>query len=750
MAADKQPFPYDHLISGAGYGNTRYAIAERPLEKGIAFFQGITAYRITLPDLRRILVWSAGDASEITEEVKMDLAGYLQSSGAVHGILADHSRVSYLTNLPDSKPGWSLCPPDIDRIPEDIIVQNRQVTIVLDRYLRTLYRCISRSFYQVLGEMERELRHHVILSGLLETLLVQMGNQHQIDQSSLLGSSLLSRLQALGSGIPRYPEDGTDRQGMDRDVSDRLLKTGLSIPLPGELRISWIDPILMAQALNRLVSEAILPEKRRKRHYEEEEDQDTAMPAYLLHAVLDDLIGRYRDLPVIVDPASDFGELPLFLLRRYEDGTREPVLRLNLVASHIHCSDPSVSSTMIARFSMVLHIINGCFSDPSLSEPGSIDQISRIRKNIQTGSCIFSREIKDEFFSEQEGKQLLHSIRPLDPSWPYLTVGTPTILISCPKRRTCDLRPETRQYLCRFFSSYSPQVSFSLLVAEYAIRSCNFPSILFLNEDWFSDSGCTAFRKWVRSSRVNRIIAEENRMQRQYPPWSCLMATGSADFVEITRIDADGKTRIFPLNREELPVSDGWNLEDPLENRIIDHILGNSVSLSEYCLGAVYSPDDILPDDAVAWISFIHTGQSLSISPGNEPDPDSVAVIRGPDPFLEGILLSPVIQWYWQYLNNREIANPFVTVSMLPVCQPDWYDPDDRRRVDTLISCVNKRSYLQKMKRYSRYHHDLERISGQVKRIDEELFRLTCEFYRLSDTLSGALRMRIKDYSSVV
>ncbi|MDD1723577.1 MAG: hypothetical protein LUQ07_00440 [Methanospirillum sp.] len=193
-------------------------------------------------------------------------------------------------------------------------------------------------------------------------------------------------------------------------------------------------------------------------------------------------------------------------------------------------------------------------------------------------------------------------------------------------------------------------------------------------------------------------------------------------------------------------MSDGWNLEDPLEILIVNRIGENSIALSEYCLGAVYSPQDIVPENAdEVWISLLQAENGLYTVSGNEPDPDSVAVIRGPDPFLEGVLLSPVIRWYWQCLNHGQIANPFVAVSMLPICQPDWYDPGDRGRVDALISCVNKRSYLLKMRVYSRHYHDLERISAQVRKNDEELFRLTSELYRFSDSLSRTLEMRVKE-----
>jgi hypothetical protein len=317
---------------------------------------------------------------------------------------------------------------------------------------------------------------------------------------------------------------------------------------------------------------------------------------------------------------------------------------------------------------------------------------------------------------------------------------TRAMLITAPCRKMNLKTPEMGQYLCKRFKSYSHEALTALYAAELAIRTLNHDSYIFLPSSWLSDMHAAQFRKMLKESRVTQIILEEpSEDGRIHDSWSCISAGEPLPSIMITRIADDGFVRSYPLRKEDLPKTDGWNPEDPSGKEILNCLAKDTVPLSEYCLGALYRPCDMERKTGCFLSIQFRQGQLLVLS-GESPDRNADLIIKGPDEYLEGLLQSELISWYCRFVTRtRSAVHPEQLIAAIPVHQPDWFSPEERMYVKQITESLRERSFLTRKLQYSKAFHDRERIKKKLLLADEMLNEGVYSLYQVPVTLHEQL-----------
>ena len=102
-----------------------------------------------------------------------------------------------------------------------------------------------------------------------------------------------------------------------------------------------------------------------------------------------------------------------------------------------------------------------------------------------------------------------------------------------------------------------------------------------------------------------------------------------------------------------------------MESVVLSYLLKDSVSLSEYCLGALYTPEDLSEHNHDGcWISLKDTSDGLLITAGDTYENAADIIIKGPDEYLEGLLVSSLIRWYYRYIGKIQSFSPSGTTHL--------------------------------------------------------------------------------------
>lgn len=734
MIPDSQLY-CDHLIRTFGLQGIPFTIRKKVVDLENSCICNVPYHLVTLTDLRSIIIWDFSEETNLSDEVKKEISVCLQNMGVHGGYLHLQDAIFQITVHPGQKPDLNrTIKPILTGYSGDIICEYSEVAESLDTYLGNLHRALSRIFYQTFGEHEQNMREQIVLSAVLHTLLTRIYLEHGIRIDDAPQDACIRHLISLGSIVPHYGTNIQNQACHDQATHSRMVQEGCNVPVPGELRITLIDPVIYIRALERLKVRAKNVKKRKKSEIAPDCSQSPLTSSPLFKCVIQEIKAKYSNISTLIDPNSGSGELLLLLLRIWTVPGDTLSTRFEKIAEHVFCADPSFSSVLITRFGLVLQGIDGDYANTELFSPWKSEIMDAIRSHVRVGSTLFSEKIQDEYYSEQEAKTAMHFFRPICSDWPDIPPEKSAVLITAPRRGIIIKNPELRQYLCKHYTSYSPGAMTALYAAEYAIAKQTGDSYVFLPASWCSDYYAVQFRTMVRAGRVRKIILENCAVNTKPSElWSCLHAGEHTHPVEIIRVREDGDTVSFKMDRTDLPEEGGWKLEDHTESILLQCLENDTVSLSEYCLGALYKPKELrsgrLED---IWISIKAQHGDLGVSSGKVPDPNADIIVKGPDEYLEGVLQSPVIRWYWKHITRTQgFVHPETLLSSLPVYQPDWFVREEKEYVSQITESLRGLSFLCQKMKYARSYHDKERIKRHLIMLEERLNTGVCSLYQI-------------------
>ena len=701
---------------------------------------------VTLHDLRQVIIWDLSRETTLHDEIKNILFIHLINSGSTAGYFFLNNAIFQVMNT--SEPDIQFCAdikPLSDAFCNDRVYEEPSFSERLDRYLDTVYRSVSRVFYQTYGEGERDKREYFVLSGILKIFFVKMLYESGIEYSGISDDSYIWHLITFGTTIPGYPDD-EPIQCQD-PVFTRMVDEGCRIQVPESVRFHLIDPIIAIRAFCRLMNRITGKGKVRT----EQRNYEDALPSLISSPVFSHVIRSilaYEEQPAIIDPISGTGELILLLLRMYHNPDRSPLDRLQWIAHSVFCQDPSFSNVLLTRFGLILYVIDGEFLHPALFASYHGEWLPAIRSHIRVGNTLFNREIVDEYLSKQEAQSAFYHLRPADSEWPACPLSRSVVLVTAPYIQSDCTDQERCQYLWKHYSSYSHDARWALYFAEYIIKRLSYNSYIFLPSSWISEQHAGPFRKMIKESRISRIIFEEDDQDRRKPDgWSCLHAQEYQSSIEIIRIAENGSITAYQVKQEDLPEHDGWNFEDPFGKDILNALMRDTITLSEYCLGATYRPSDLAGmEGGGVWISIRIISDRLMVTAGDTPEQNADLIIKGPDEYLEGVLSSPLMRWYCTYVRRAgRFTRSDLLISALPIHQPDWYSPEEKEYVRLITDSLHERTFLMEKTGYARSYHDQDRLFKRLIQIEERIHTGVCRLYHIPPSLQDLLLYRDRE-----
>jgi hypothetical protein len=729
---------YDQFIRIAGLFDRTCNYRIKEIFLGDAENFKISCIFVTLDDLRQVIIWDCSKKTNLPGNIKNELIKHLQNSGAYAGYLFLQDAVVQSISMRGPTLEFEKGAYPYPELPgEDVICECQEITLALDSYLDQLHKTVSRIFFRAFGEGEPDKQKLIVLSCILKIFFRKILLEHGIDIDALEGS-LMHDLITLGSAIPKYLDNGPEPWA-DQVISSVMVEEGCSVRVPEPIRIHLTDPVMVNRAIRRLLNRGKMIRKKKAEYTAGGCDLSSLFSSQVFAHVVRGL--KEADKPTaIIDPLAGDGELALVILRLFDSQEKSPSDYFRKIAGAIFTADPSLSSVMLTRFGLVLQMMDGRLMHPDMLRPCPWNIMDIFCSNVRPGNTLLTREIEDEYLSVQQAKEAVCSMRPIDQCWLMELTDTRAMLITAPCRKMNLKTPEMGQYLCKRFKSYSHEAMTALYAAELAIRTLNHDSYIFLPSSWLSDMHAAQFRKMLRESRVTKIILEEpSESGRIHESWSCISAGEPLPSIMITRIADDGFTRSYPLIKEDLPETDGWNLEDPSGKEILNCLAKDTVPLSEYCLGALYRPCDMERKTGCFLSIQFRQGQLLVLS-GDSPDGNADLIIKGPDKYLEGLLQSELISWYCRFVTRtRSAVHPEQLIAAIPVHQPDWFSPEERMYVKQIAESLRVRSFLTRKLQYSKAFHDRERIRKKLLLADEMLNEGVYSLYQVPVTLHEQL-----------
>ena len=737
MSSDTCQFLNRYILSTTGLDSIPYTFRKKSVTPNNPWFGSFSLYLVTLSDLRQIIFFLCSGKEEPGDDLKEELAIFFQNSGAVTGFICFHDSVLQIIPHPGKNPDFSPNIIPVSSFKTDgIITEHALIAEELSQYLENLHKIVSRIFYQIFGENEKKFRERTILSGILEIILTHILLDYGIDENAIKSNENFQNFIYFGSTIPVYLFDERNISSQDQELHSKFIEEASHVKIPKNLRIGCIDPVIFIRALHLLLKRKRTLQKRKKDDLFRDCDISSLTSSPVFHLAIQEVQKNHSDIADIIDPNSGTGELVLLFLRLRDHTEKSPLSRMENLTSSLFCSDPSYSSIMITRFGLVLHLLNGEFPESNMSNRFKNEIFESINSHIRVGDTLYTKKIQEEFISEQEARSAIYAVRPQFSGWPCISSEKPGLIITAPCRQTPLIATEIRQYLCKSYSSYSQEAMTSLYVAENAIRNQTYSSFIFLPASWLSDHHAGPFRRMVQTSRITHLIIEESsRLSKTSELWSCIITGNPSSSIKITRIHEDGTSTVFYMDRLSLPKDDGWSLEDPTGTQILTFLETDFVPLSEYCLGALYKPTDISCVYDGIWISLKITDDKISTISGEIPDPNANIIIRGPDFYLEGILQSPLIQWYWKFISHTHCPlHSDILIQSIPIHQPDWFDQDERDSVRKITSWMKERTFLLRRLNCARAYHDKKRIQRHLQKIGEELHAEICQLYQIPES----------------
>lgn len=109
-----------------------------------------------MSDLRQIIFFLCSGKEEPGDDLKEELAIFFQNSGAVTGFICFHDSVLQIIPHPGKNPDFSPNIIPVSSFKTDgIITEHALIAEELSQYLENLHKIVSRIFYQIFGENEK-------------------------------------------------------------------------------------------------------------------------------------------------------------------------------------------------------------------------------------------------------------------------------------------------------------------------------------------------------------------------------------------------------------------------------------------------------------------------------------------------------------------------------------------------------------------------------------------------------------------
>jgi hypothetical protein len=468
----------------------------------------------------------------------------------------------------------------------------------------------------------------------------------------------------------------------------------------------------------------------------------------------------------VYDPSAGCGELIARVLNIHREktvvagGTDSVISRLIAASDLVHASDSAPVHISQIRFIIVISIIGGSFRSPALYTPPLLYPFQALSAQVRTGNILYSRDLAEEYFSETAGNQAFRHIHPLDPGELKSREGKWSIVLSSPSGPETGGYPETEMYLARKYRSYQTGVHQSALLVErvYDQLAPEGVCIMFFPTPWLSEYSFRGFRMWVSRHLPAMIIAgEDERGGIDWTGISALVIQKKGETaLEVTRFreGEEGKpcyVRKFSVGQRHLPDPDGWRLDDPWEEELLQRFGPELMRLSGYLFDEIYPRRSReIPDGYHdGWISVTLTRNGLSVHQGDRPEPTATAIIPGCDPYLAGLLTSSPIRWYLQVMTRKSgtDVSGINLIRNLPIRTIDEYSDDEFRIRDEISHNFKKISILSRLSGTARHWHDRERISRQTTDIQKKLDLAVCFLYGIPASDCDEIRSRVLPHS---
>lgn len=711
------------------------------LEAGPAKSAGFRAYIGRYTDNPPVCICIHG-SDVLTVDIQTDLSAHAFSAGC--GILVIDDGEIWLRDL-FSEPGLEfeqVSTGDLNRftrIWRSILSRTYQegrreaeIIRVLEPYLLALRRVLIAVIRKEHGEIPDIQLQTASTLLMLRAILFQAAYTRGISPEDLPQESFFLKAAGFISTLPVF--DPYDIR-IPPEPANFTLPDIKNLPVPNKIRLSWIRPVTYAGAFGRYLNQ--YPEKRQHRGDHEplpeaeEENDDSLLTRWIIPQIHENIRDKDPEKLRILDPSCRCGlSIARIVDHIFTHIHREstPQERLSLVSEIIYGFDQSPVHIAVSRFILILSAIRSEFDQISEEYPERT-RFSRINEHIRCGSVLFGPDITTEFVSVTAEHERLKRIHPLDLR-DIPEKGFDLILSGSSARLPEHIR-ETDRYLNRRYESYIYPGTASYFLPE---RTCSFLSeegagYYYIPKSWLSEEKASSFRAWVKRSPIRMIITGESEEGT-----ILVFQQRMTDQIHIiTLVSKGSEPRYHDVYRDDLPINDGWNLNDPREERIIGIMEAAGQSLSDYLMGEIY-PTDRKEKRETGWVSICPDEDGLRASWAEKVQEGAIANIPGSDEYMTCLVNSHLIQWYWQVKKKNRGCSDFSIIRSIPVISIDPFRDDERRIYDTIIASGRDLTRLQRTYSYASTFHDRNRIGRRMERLTEETDRIILRLYGLSDS----------------
>jgi hypothetical protein len=738
----------------------------RPLESGPA--AGTSCWILQSGSQQTVTLFSLSEGPD--EEIIADIIVHAGSAGSSATVLTspDGDQV-FFSKEADNRFAWlnDLCVSSgkfSGQTREDQIRISDPVETLV-QYLTELRKELNSWLYHRDGETSESTRELTIQTLINHIILKRMLHVHERPKTEVR-VTLTDTLCSFASTMPVLDAYDVHARNPDEETTQMVESLAISpARLLKDVRLSWIEPERWSAAFTRYL--AAIPRKSyRKRHSSDGEEDRREVLLSGAGRLVAKVLAAEEDLfrsGKFCDPAGGCGELIALVLRNMRTNLirdmRDTITgRLIAAGEMVHATDASPIHIAVIRFVIVCWILSGECDDPSLNRTPLWYPFLSLNKQIRTGSPLYDERALEEFVSVQEGYPTLRYLHPLKTGELAPGIRPFSFIISCPERKTPSGPPEVACYLTRRFTSYSGGTDQGTLYAELAgkLLAPGGVCIIFLRKNWLSESSYQGFRQWVtHSPPITLVIPEDGPCLNNVDDLSVvILRTGEKQVHTVIRFapGKDGgiltrKYQIFPAKQHK---DDGWRLQDPWEETMMEQLCQGTMPLSEYLFDELYpgTESDTIGCNADHWISLVRQGSELIVRAGPVPEPDADIIIPGDDQYLTAILHSSLVRWYIK-ISIRNISHPspdlMNLIRNLPVRAIDHYSSEDQQALEGIITMESRIAMLERRREVCHAWHDLNRIDRQIKRAEEEIDRWICILYEISSDDCIWIRQQLED-----
>lgn len=626
-------------------------------------------------------------------------------------------------------------------------------------FLGELRKDITGHIYRSDGEISgtiRRLREQLLLQQNLLTRMAESHGYRPRDPPPFLGS-----LIAFASSSPVHDHYDVRTESLSVDGESVMVAVSRKCDiLPASIRLSWVSPDTWTMVFREHLASLWKPSKKRNSPANPAPDLrdgplfDTPAGRYLKSMIREILTS---DGATVYDPAAGCGDgiaelLRIDRIRNVSSGGVDTVIsRLIRASELIHASEPSAVHTAVIRFIIVISIIGGAWRSDSLSGPSLFSPFRALQDQIRTGSILFSSGLAEEFLSETAGYRALRRLHPLE-SESFLPSGGLSLIISDPECRSVDLSPEVTSYLTQRYRSFQRSVDPAALLVErvYELLSPEGTCIMMIPPSWLSDDAFRGFRRWVAEHLpIQAIVTEDESGDHSGMAALVVQKAGEEQFRVVKLQEETGKpevVRSFFIHPDKLPDFDGWRLDDPWDEELMQEFEADLMPLSEYLFDEMYEAGDVRDrmDHQQGWISLILTSEGMEVSHGNFPQKDASVVIPGRDLFLSALLSSSLISEYVRIMGKRTAVPDISLIRTIPVRPIDEYSREECRIRDEMVKDLLRIWMLNTLAEKPRPFHDKMRIHRQAKNAQNSLDHHVCRLYCISPKICEKIRSRTR------